>query len=861
MRLGEPGWLLLVPALAAGAWWVRAWRRPARVACMTLFLLLLVDPQIRRLAHGLDLWLLEDQSASAEEALAAHRQEIESLLARSAGPEDRIFYEDYADLAQMRGEADEITPQQKQRTRTNLAIQLALARMSPDRAARILLVTDGYSTEPLTDAAERLNRQQVALDYRLLVQPDAADYRVERFDLPPRAQAGEPFLMEVELAGQPDGPVEVQIQRDGVRIGQSPVAIRNGKATVRFTDRLGQSGAHRYTANVVAANDAHPGNNRAEKWIEITGGPRILLVTAYTDDPLAPVLRAQGFEVEVVDAPAAAQVGQLSGAKAVILNNVPAHLFHQEFLNALDFYVRSQGGGLLMAGGRQSFGSGGYFESAVDGLLPVSMELRTEQRKLATAMSIVLDRSGSMAASIGPNLEKIDLADEGTARSIELLGPMDAVSVYAVDTEAHEIVPLTGLGSNRAALEDTVRRITSGGGGICVPTGLRAAWTSLKQAQAGQRHVVLFADANDATQELGDYKTLIQNMVKDGITISAIGLGKETDSGGNFLKEVAALGKGRIFFNENPADLPAVFAQDTVAVARSAFIDKPVKVTPATGWMALAARPLPWLDAVDGYNLSYLKPDATAAAFSGDDYKAPLVAFWQRGAGRVAAVSFPLGGDFSQRARAWDHYADFAQTLARWLAGEQLPPGLGLKTRLDGTELRIDLYYDERWEQRLAAAPPRLMLADQASLEPRELVWQRLAPGHFSAVTELEPERWVRGAVQVEKFTLPFGPLVAGSNLEWTFDRARLLELQSVSRATGGMERLDLTKIWQAPRRAEYYDPRNILLALLLGIFVLDALATRMGWRWPGRSATAAAPPPRSAPPRSGQVAARGRAR
>jgi hypothetical protein len=460
------------------------------------------------------------------------------------------------------------------------------------------------------------------------------------------------------------------------------------------------------------------------------------------------------------------------------------------------------------------------------------MELRTEQRKLATAMSIVLDRSGSMAASVGPNIQKIDLADEGTARSIALLGPMDAVSVYAVDTEAHEIVPLTSLGNNRDALEDTVRRITSGGGGICVPTGLRAAWKSLKPAQLGQRHVVLFADANDATQELADYQTLIPKMVDDGITISVIGLGSESDSGGAFLKEVAALGKGRIFFTANPTELPAMFAQDTVAVARSAFIDKPVKVTPAAGWMALAARPLPWLESVDGYNLSYLKPQALAAAISTDDYKAPLLAFWQRGAGRVAAVSFPLGGDYSAQVRGWDHYADFVQTLARWLAGEPLPPGLGLKTRLDGTELHIDLYYDDSWEQRLASAPPRLMMVDQASLEPREVVWQRLAPGHFSAITPLPIDTWVRGAIQVDKFTIPFGPLVAGSNLEWTFDRARLLELESVARATGGVDRLDLTKIWQAPRAPEFYDLRRILLVILLATFVLDALAARMGWRW-----------------------------
>jgi len=168
-----------------------------------------------------------------------------------------------------------------------------------------------------------------------------------------------------------------------------------------------------------------------------------------------------------------------------------------------------------------------------------------------------------------------------------------------------------------------------------------------------------------------------------------------------------------------------------------------------------------------------------------------------------------------------------------------LPPGLGVKTRLDGAELHIDLFYDQSWEDKFAAAPPRLVLADQASLAPREVVWQRLAPGHFATFTELPVDTWVRGAIQAGDYTIPFGPMVAGSSLEWNFDPARLLELQSVARATGGVERIDLAGIWQAPRRAEFYDPRNILLALLLAVFVLDALATRLGLldRWPGAPA------------------------
>ena len=64
-----------------------------------------------------------------------------------------------------------------------------------------------------------------------------------------------------------------------------------------------------------------------------------------------------------------------------------------DFLHALDYYVREQGGGLLMCGVRHSFGSGGDVSSPIDELLPVSMEMKKDKMKLMTAMSIVLDLS------------------------------------------------------------------------------------------------------------------------------------------------------------------------------------------------------------------------------------------------------------------------------------------------------------------------------------------------------------------------------------------------------------------------------------------------------------------------------------
>jgi len=150
-------------------------------------------------------------------------------------------------------------------------------------------------------------------------------------------------------------------------------------------------------------------------------------------------------------------------------------------------------------------------------------------------------------------------------------------------------------------------------------------------AHVGQRHVILFADANDA-EEPGEHVKLIEEMKKEKVSISVIGMGTEKDQDADFLKDIAQRGNGRIFFDE-ATELPAIFAQETVAVARSAFLEEPVPVQGAAGWVELASTPMQWLAQADGYNLSYLKPGATQAAVTNDEYAAPLLAFWQRGAG------------------------------------------------------------------------------------------------------------------------------------------------------------------------------------------------------------------------------------
>jgi uncharacterized membrane protein len=842
LQFVAPHWFLLLPALAAAGWYWRGLRleRPLRAACLLLAVFMLAEPRVRRQGDGLDLWVLVDQSESGWDDLAPRLQEMETILEKSRGVDDRIIHVDFADESQPRGalvrSGAAATEYAGRRSATRLAsaISHALGLMPADRAARILAITDGYSTEPLDRIADKLLAKGVALDVRLPPRRELDDFAVAAFRAPRRVQAREGLLAEVVVRGGRDATVPLEILRDGKPIGTQQVEIREGVGRVRFTDRLAAAGAHRYTVRIDPDGDAIKGNNAAEQWVEVQGGGRIVLVTAYTDPPLAAALRDQGLDVEVVADLAAVHVGLLSGAEGVILDNVPAYKLDPGFVKGLEFFVTAQGGGLVMIGGKFSFAAGGWFGSAVGPLLPVSMELKQEHRKLAVAMAIVMDRSGSMSMTApGTTQTKMALADEGAARAIELLGDNDMLVLIPVDSAAHPLSETpVAVGPNRAKLVAAARSVQSMGGGIFCYTGLAEAWAKLEKTRVGQRHVILFADAADA-EEPGEYKALLDEMVKAKCTVSVIGLGAETDGDAEFLKDIAKRGGGRIFFNADAKELPALFEMETATIARSAFIEEPVGLKGTPGWAEIAAAPMDWLPQVDGYNLTYIKPSASQAAVSADEYAAPLVAFWRRGTGRVATVAFPLGGEFSQMTRDWPGYGGFVQSLARWLAGPPLPPGVGMQARVEGTRVRLDLVYDDSWAERVAADPPELTVSRGPGGAATKLSWERLAPGHFTAGLDAADVDYVRGAVRLGESALAVGPLNVTANPEWAFDRTRLEELRAVSGRSGGVERVDLSDVWRAPRPVAWRGLRRWLLPLLVLLVLLEALATQVGWAWP----------------------------
>ncbi len=838
MSFDYPESFLLLPLLALIGWfWPRLgiWR-PLRILIVLLVVLAMAGPTIRKQQNSLDLVVLLDRSESTEDLIDKGLPEWMRLLEKSKpSRRDNLKLVNYAaEVAEAGVDGSTFTGSRKL-TRTGLALSNLMAQVDETRPTRVLLFTDGYSTEPLVEAAAQMKQRGVPLDFRLVRDETTQDVRVARLSFPERVQIGEPFLISILVRGNEDGAVPMLLRRNGQVLVETVVNVKDGVGTAEFTDRIAQPGSYEYDAEIRPEKDAHVGNNRMLRWIEITGGPRLVLVTKYEDDPVAKAMADMDFDVRVVSDFNELRPGLLAGTKAVIFNNVPAHEMPTDFMKSLDFFVREQGGGFLMAGGERSFGSGGYFQSAIDELLPVSMELKSEHRKLAVALGIVMDRSGSMAVSVAGGKTKMDLANSGAISAVNLLGQMDQVTVLVVDSEPTKVVPLSAVGGKQKEINQRISRITSSGGGIYVYTALKATWEELRESQAGTRHVILFTDAQD-TEEPGDYKKLIDEMTAEGATISVIGLGTDKDVDSQLCMDIAKRGNGRMFFSDQPMDIPQIFAQETVTIARSAFLDEPVGTLASGRWAEISPKPLEWMPQVDGYNLSYAREDATVSLVSTDEYVAPLVAHARRGLGRTAAVSFPLGGEHSETVRAWEGYGDFMQTIGRFLMGQEMPPGIALRHKVEGTRLTLDLLYDvEEWGERLNRESPTVKLQEEAGGPIHELAWRRVAPGHFSLERDLDEGSVVKGAIRVGENALSFGPVSVGSAVEWAFDPERLAELRQVSHQTNGRELLNLEKAWLRPpyvAETSLALPIGILLVLLV---LLDALVTRTGWKLPQR--------------------------
>lgn len=835
----RPEAFLLAPLILL---WLRRrfWPRPLvgvlRSILLLLLLALLAGPYVDGATSGRDLILLIDRSRSVPERSVERVREIAELAARQRRDGDRIgvvlFGRDAAvetPPTENYAFAPPIKTVDGDATDLARAIDTAIALIAKGRQASILLLSDGEATgaDPMPAARAAL-RRGIRIDAIPLRRQDPSDIAVDEVATPDEVGAGEPFQFSAWVRADQPGTTPFRLLRDGEVIASGERTLRAGLNRLRFRDRLIEPGIHHYEVEVDLPADRIPENNRARAVVRVGGPFRVLCVTpGGRQDRLTRSLQAAGLDVAIA-APAVAPLGldALDSFSAVILENVAAEDLPHGAMQALAHWVRHLGGGLLMTGGRASYGPGGYHRSPVEEVLPVSMEVRQEQRKFSLAMAIALDRSGSMAMPVSTGETKMDLANLGSCAAVELLTRLDHVAVIAVDSAPHVVVPTTPV-EDIGEITARIRSIESMGGGIYTYTALVAAADQLRDAPQLKKHIVLFADAADA-EEPGKYETFVPDLVRAGVTVSVIGLGSDTDSDAAFLEDIAKRGQGRCFFVDDPADLPRVFAQETIQVARSSIIEEPTEVAALPDIVAIGDLAQQSLPVVGGYSIAYGKPDAQIGLVTKDEQRAPFLAFWQHGLGRAVAFLGEADGDVSGGLATWPGYGDYFVTVVRWLAGNEADSELFATMTREGHEGVLSVEVEPGREALLGQLQAQVLDPNGVA---QTVFLSRVGEHRLEGRIALRGEGVYRAAVQVGEdrhlrvppVTLPYSP-----EFERQADpRHGEKTLARLAEITEGRVDPPASELMAGPRESMGSTPLGELCAWLALVFLLLEIAVR----------------------------------
>jgi len=646
------------------------WALGLRGALLVLLCLTLLRPTLPKWVDRLNVVFLLDLSDSVSLAARERAYRFAAEAARHMKAGDRgsviVFGEEaVVDQPLANRPAIERPKSQVGGRTTNVfqAIQLALATLPPAQANRIVMLTDGRQNAGNALAGAQAAKAAGAEIYYVPAPLTFTQEVVaESLVLPQEVKYGEPFQAKVVAWSLRETNGRISLFRNGEFLGSQVVRLTAGKNVFSYRQSLDASGIHVYQAAIEVEGDTIEDNNRSVGTVVVRGKPQVLLADKDRShaQSLAGALRSQNIDVTVVEpAQIPKDLAGLQKYDGLVLANVSSLRLTRAQMGHVRDYVRDHGGGLVMVGGEESFGLGGYYRTPIEEALPVTMEVKQKVEIPSLAVVLSVDRSGSMAMATGDEkVTKLDLAKEAAHLVVDLLDDRNEVGVMSWDTEFIWDAPVRSA-KDKAAIHHAIATIKAGGGTDGYPA-LKESYAVLFERPALLKHVIFLSDGQ---MTRGDFAGLLRRMAKDQITVSSVAIGKDADV--QLMVDIAKWGKGRFYYTEDSQTIPRIFTLETQLASKASLIEQPFKPQlTAPGHEAM--QDIDWraVPPLGGYVATTLKTTAEMVLMSHQED--PVLATWRYGLGRAAAFTSDAKAKWAVLWLRWREFNKFWAQLARW---------------------------------------------------------------------------------------------------------------------------------------------------------------------------------------------------
>jgi Mg-chelatase subunit ChlD len=679
-------------------------RRIVALALRTFVVALLAtavaEPQIVRISDRLTVIYLLDQSLSIPAAKRKSMIEyVNAEVRKHRGTNDRagaiVFGGDAAIEAPPRGDNLQLaaaieSPIDPEHTNIAAAMKLAHAVLPEDAGKRVVVVTDGNQNQgDAIEQARAMAASGIGIDVVPVRYRSRAGVAVERMVLPGDVRRGQPFDVRVVLSNHCDpkpgdaGAVHGRLVLSQV-VDDRPVVVSDeavtlppGKKVFTIRQQIDAPNFYTYEARIMPdhpEDDALPQSHRATAFTHVRGKGQVLLIEDAEHlgehDWLVDRLRLQGLEVTVrTTASLFSGLADLQPYDTVVLANVPRATdeqfsFTDEQIDMLARNTQQLGAGLVMLGGPNSFGAGGWIGTELEKAMPVDFQVHNPEVVPRGALMMVIDKSGSMAGT------KIAACKAAAIAAANALGPHDYVGVVAFDVDAYWIVPLQEVGDGKSVVQ-RIQRL-NGDGGTNMKPGMLAGYEALTGVGVPVKHMIVLTDG--ITEGTG-YPELAARMRRENITVSCLAVGE--DAAKELMHDIAAASGGKSYNVKSPRAIPRIFQHEAMRVSRPLICESDTGMTLQSGSaheMTAGIGPLP---PITGYVLTNRKDNALAevallAPKPAAAENRTILAGWTYGLGRAVAFTTDAGARWT---RAWPSQAVYDKLFGQIVRWSMRPAG------------------------------------------------------------------------------------------------------------------------------------------------------------------------------------------